>query len=208
MVTLASESGIELFLPHEADLIWSFVVLVILLLVFGFYIMPKFTKVLDERARRIKGEMEIAKKTHEEAMEAKAKYEKDLANIHSEAMQIRNNAEAQAHSIVTQAQEQAQKDTERMTQQAQENIAAQRQKALDSLKEDVGTLAVNLAEKILGQELQNTQAQSKIIDGFLNHLEEDSTSTSNADSGSQTSSSTSPSSDTSTNSSKNSSGKK
>ncbi len=171
MVTLAAGNGVDLFLPKEADLIWSSVVLVVLLCVFGFYIMPKFSKVLDERARRIQGEMDVAKKTHEEAMEAKAQYEKDLANAHSEALQIRSEAETQAATIISEARGQAQKNTDRMTQQAKESIDAQRQRAENSLKDDVATLAIDLAGKILGQKLKDDQMQNKVIDNFLDHME-------------------------------------
>lgn len=172
-VTLAA-SGVQLFLPKESDLIWSTVVLIILLVAFGKYIMPKFNKVMDERAERIQGRMDEAQKAQNEAMAAKRQYEERLASAQTDAAQIRENARNEAARITKDARTRAEANAERITTNAQQEIEAQRRQALNSLKSEVGSLATELAGKIVGQELDNDGVQSAMIDSLLADVEADS----------------------------------
>jgi F-type H+-transporting ATPase subunit b len=56
-------------------------------------------------------------------------------------------------------------------QAAQAQIAADRQQAFASLRNEVGTLAVELASKIVGESLADEARQSRVVDRFLAELE-------------------------------------
>ena len=67
--------------------------------------------------------------------------------------------------------DQAQAESARLLATAQSQIEAERQAALASLRAEVGTMAVTLAEKIVGEHMTDEAAQSAVVDRFLAELE-------------------------------------
>ena len=89
----------------------------------------------------------------------------------AEAHQIREDARAQAQQIVAQARLDAQVEAQRVQDAAQRQILAERQAAQISLRSDVGLLASELAEKLVGEHLENTDLTARVVDRFLDELE-------------------------------------
>jgi F-type H+-transporting ATPase subunit b len=67
--------------------------------------------------------------------------------------------------------EQAQAEARRITESAQAQIQAERQQALIALRTEVGTLATDLASRIVGESLTDEARQSRMVDRFLDELE-------------------------------------
>src|SRR6266581_2551569 len=67
--------------------------------------------------------------------------------------------------------EQAQAEARRITESAQAQIEAERQQALTALRTEVGTLATELASRIVGESLTDEARQSRMVDRFLDELE-------------------------------------
>ena len=65
----------------------------------------------------------------------------------------------------------AQEEAARITATAQVAIEAERQQAVNSLRNEVGALATELASKIVGEALDDQVRQSRIVDRFLEDLE-------------------------------------
>jgi F-type H+-transporting ATPase subunit b len=65
----------------------------------------------------------------------------------------------------------AQEEAARITASAQVAIEAERQQAVNSLRNEVGALATELASKIVGEALDDQVRQSRIVDRFLEDLE-------------------------------------
>ena len=68
--------------------------------------------------------------------------------------------------------EQAQAEARRIVDAAEAQIAAERQQALASLRAEVGTLATELASRIVGESLADTARQNRMVDRFLDELEQ------------------------------------
>lgn len=167
----AESDGVELFIPKTYDLVWSFVVLLIVAFFFYKYFMPKFNAVFDERAEKIEGRMKKAKKAEEEAEEKKKEYEEQLNNARIEASQICEKARGEANQIVSQARVRAHAPDQIMT-NAEKSIESGRRQAMVNLKSEVGTLAVSLAGKIIGEQLKSDSVQKSVIDSMIDGLEE------------------------------------
>ena len=65
----------------------------------------------------------------------------------------------------------AQAEARRITESAQAQIEAERQQALTALRTEVGTLATELASRIVGESLTDEARQSRMVDRFLDELE-------------------------------------
>jgi len=170
----ASEGGEEsgnMLLPETSDLVWGTVAFVIIAVVLLRYALPRFTKVLDERTRRIEEGLELADKAKEDQTNAELKAARLVEDARRDAAKIREDAQAQDQEIVAAAREAAQGEAGKALDAAERQIQADKQAAQISLRTDVGLLASSLAEKIVGEQLKDTELSARVIDRFLDDLE-------------------------------------
>lgn len=163
--------GIDLLIPAWYDIIWSSVVMVIIAIVFYRYILPKFQAVLDERTEKIEGGLALAETAQAEAAAALEEYHQQLQEARTEAAKIREEARAEGSAIVAELRTKAQDDAARIVETAHRQVEAERQQASISLRADVGSLATDLASKIVGESLEDHARQSRVVDRFLADLE-------------------------------------
>ena len=98
-------------------------------------------------------------------------YRQQLAEARHEAARLREEAREQGAQIIAEMREQAQAEARRVTEAAHAQIEADRQQALTALRAEVGTLAVELASRIVGESLTDEARQSRMVDRFLAELE-------------------------------------
>ncbi|NMR19951.1 F0F1 ATP synthase subunit B [Cellulomonas fimi] len=163
--------GIRLFVPASYDILWSLVVVIPIAILFYKVVLPKFTAVLDERTERIEGGIAKAESAQAEAEAALARHTQELAEARAEAARIREDARGEGAAIVAELRAKAGADAERILETAQRQIEAERQQAVVSLRAEVGTLATQLASKIVGEALDDQVRQSRVVDRFLDELE-------------------------------------
>ena len=163
-------AGENILLPAPYDIIWSAVVFFVALLLFWKLVLPKLQKLLDERAAAIEGGIKKAEEAQAEAAAALEKYNAELAKAREEAAGIRETARANAAKLEAELKEQANEEASRIIANAQSRIESERSSAAAELRREVGTLALDLSEKVVGESLTDDRA-SAIVDRFLADLE-------------------------------------
>lgn len=163
--------GIQLLLPASYDIFWSAVVLLLIAIPFFKYALPKLQGVLDERTERIEGGLAKAEQAQAEAAAALDEYHQQLAEARTEAARIREDARAEGGQIVADLRAKAQEEAGRITETAHRQIEAERQQAAVQLRTDVGSLATELASRIVGESLEDEARRSRVVDRFLDELE-------------------------------------
>lgn len=159
-------------IPHPGELVLGLIAFAVLLWVFTTKVVPALEKVHAERVAAIEGGMNKAEEAQREAEEAKRQYEEQLAQAKDEANAIREEAKADAAAYANELRAKAQSDADRIVENAQRQIEAERQQAMTSLRGDVGTLATDLASRIVGESLHDSARQSGVIDRFIAELEQ------------------------------------
>ena len=170
-VILAAGEKINPLVPHTAELIVGAIAFTLLFLVLRSKVVPMFEKAFTARTEAIQGGMERAEKAQLEAQRALVQYNEQLSKAREEAQTLREEARAQGSAIVEELRAKAQEEAARITAAAHASIEAERQQAVTSLRNEVGTLAVELASKIVGEALEDQARQSRIVDRFLDDLE-------------------------------------
>ncbi|SPT52799.1 F-type ATPase subunit b [Actinomyces bovis] len=173
--------GIWLFVPHVADLLWGTVCFAVIALVLIKYALPRFNAVMDERTAKIEEGLALTEQAKQGQAEAEAKATSLVEDARIEAARIRENAQTEAKQIIAEARAAAATEAGKALSAAQRQIQADKQAAQISLRSDVGMLAAGLAEKIVGEQLRDTELSSRVIDRFLNDLEAQSVQFSAAD---------------------------
>ena len=170
-VNLAAEEKINPLIPHTAELIVGAVAFTLLFLTLRKFVVPMFEKAYTDRTNAIQGGMERAEKAQLEAQRALTQYNDQLSKAREEAQTLREEARVQGAAIIEDLRTKAQEEAARITATAHASIEAERQQAIASVRNEVGTLAVELASKIVGEALDDQARQSRVVDRFLEDLE-------------------------------------
>jgi F-type H+-transporting ATPase subunit b len=152
--------------------------LVLVLIVFGAllylvqkYVVPQFEKTFALRRDAIEGGIARAEEAQAEAARLLEQYNAQLAEARTEAAQIREGARAEAQRIIEELRAQAQEESARIVARGEEQLQAQRGQVVRELRGEIGTLAVELSEKIVGQKLSDDAAIRSTVDAFLADIE-------------------------------------
>ena len=137
------------------------------------YVIPPVQQAMTARqeiARKLVSDRQEAKQLLEKAQTA---YETAMADARHEAAQLRALAEEQRREIVAGASTEAEARAAEIISRGQARLEAERWQAIRQLKAELGNLAVELAEKILGEALADNQRRKRLIDRFLSSIEEE-----------------------------------
>jgi len=162
--------GTAVLLPASYDILWSSVVFVVLFLLFWRFVLPALQRILDERSEGIERKLEQAEADRAEAQALLERYREQLAEARSEAARIRAEAQADRQSIVAEARTEAERAASVVTERAQIQLAGEAAAVRATLSRDVGRLATDLAERIIGESL-DPQRTSATVDRFIADLE-------------------------------------
>jgi F-type H+-transporting ATPase subunit b len=154
---------------------WTFVAelvaFLMILAILGKYVYPFIAKAMHDRQEMIKKQVEDAEEAKTKLAEAEKTYQNALHEARTEAAQIRENARAEAQRTVEELRAQAIEEQKRIVQRGEDQLAMQRSAVVRELRAEIGTLAVELAEKIVDQRLTDEASVSSTVDAFLAGLE-------------------------------------
>lgn len=160
-------------IPSLPDIIWSAVVFIVIVIAVVYFGVPRMAKMLDERAAKIEGNIERAEAAQREADAILEKYNAQLKEARVEAGRIREQAREDGKRILAELREQAQAEAARITAQAHTQIEGERSAAIQSLRREVGTLALELASGVIGEHLADDANATALVDRFLADLDLD-----------------------------------
>lgn len=158
-------------IPHVSEIILGVVVFLILFLLVRKFVVPNFEKAFADRTAAIEGGMKEAADAQTEARAALEKYQAQLAEARHEAARIREEAREQGAQIVAELREQAQAESKRITTAAHNQIEAERTQAVQQLRAEMGSVATQLAGRIVGESLEDEARQRRTVDRFIEELE-------------------------------------
>jgi F-type H+-transporting ATPase subunit b len=172
MFDLAAEQLQNPLVPNLTELIVGAVTFGIIFFALWKVLIPRLNKTLEERTDKIEGGLQRAEETQAEANETLARYREQLAEARHEAARLREQAREQGAQIIAEMREQAQAEGRRLVEAAHAQIEADRQQALQSLRTEVGGLAVDLASRVVGESLTDETRQRRVVERFLDELDQ------------------------------------
>jgi F-type H+-transporting ATPase subunit b len=159
------------FLIPNMTFVVELAAFILVLMVLWRYVIPPVQQAVNARqemARKLVSDSEEAKQLLEKAQTA---YKTAMADARHGAAQLRAQAEQQRREIVEAASTEAEAGVAEIISRGQAQVETERRQAVRQLKTDLGNLAVDLAEKILGEALADNQRQERLIERFLSQIE-------------------------------------
>ncbi len=166
-----STTGQNPLIPALPEFIIGTIVFLVVFGVLARILMPRIRQTLAERTELIEGGLARSEEAQAESKQLLDQYREQLAEARHDAARLREEAREQGAQIIAEMREQAQAEARRVTESAQAQIEAERQQALNALRAEVGTLAVELAGRIVGESLTEEARQQRLVDRFLGELE-------------------------------------
>ncbi|HAY71822.1 MAG TPA: ATP synthase F0 subunit B, partial [Saprospirales bacterium] len=150
--------------------IWAVVIFVIF-----WYLIIKFAfrpivNALEDREGKIQEALDKAKKTNEEMERLQADNEKLLAQAREERSKILNEAKGVSDKIIQEAKDKAKQEAAEIVEKAMVEINAQKTQALSEVKNVVGNIALEIAEKVVKKELSKDQGQQEYVKSLIDEF--------------------------------------
>ena len=144
------------------------IIFLILLLVLRKYAWKPILDAVNERQITIVDSLNQAKLARKEVENLKAENENIIRAAKVERDAILKDAREIKDRIVGEAKDVAQVEGDKMIESARQSIQAEKTAAMAEIKNQIGILSVNIAESILKQKLDNTEAQNALVEDYLN----------------------------------------
>jgi F-type H+-transporting ATPase subunit b len=133
---------------------WALVGLIIFLAVLAYFKVPAMiTKGLDDRADKIRNELEEARKLREEAEGVLAEYKRKRIEAEKEAENVVAAAKREADAIASEARAKTEEYVERRTKMAEQKIAQAEADAINAVRSTAVDVAVAATEKLLSDKM-------------------------------------------------------
>ncbi len=168
--TVLAAEGSNFLVPNATFFAELFAFLIILGILWR-YVLPPLTKALNERQEIISTQMEEAEATKVKLAETEADYRKKLQEASTISAQIREEARTDAAAVRDEILAKAREESDRIIAAGRNQLEAERSAIVRQLRNEVGTLAVDLASRIVGESLEDEARQRGTVDRFLSELD-------------------------------------
>ncbi len=167
MILLAN----SLTTPAFGTLFWSVVIFSIFFLVLAKFAWKPILSAVKARDEMIRSSLESAEKAKEEMLKLQSDNETILRKAREERENILKEAREVREKLISEAKGKAAEEAEKLIAKARAGIESEKLKALSEIHEQVAVISVEIASKLLGEKLKQTEEQEKLIDKYLKDID-------------------------------------
>lgn len=146
--------------------IWTIITFLILLFVLSKFAWKPLLTALESRESTIRSSLDDAEKAKQELERLNVESEEIIAKARSDAQTIRSEAKAAAEKIKTDLIASADGDVKKIREEAHKQIQVEKEKAINDIREEVVTLSISVAEKVIKKNLSKDENQGLIEDSL------------------------------------------
>jgi F-type H+-transporting ATPase subunit b len=159
------------FLVPNGTFVVELVAFAIIVFILARYVIPPINKAMTDRQNQIRKEFADLDEAQADARKAEKEFREQLAQARHEAARIREDAREQGAAIIAEMRTQAQEESERILKHARAQLEAERSQAVQSLRNEVGSMATTLAGRIVGESLEDDDRRARTVERFISALE-------------------------------------
>ena len=158
------------FQPTPGLAIWS-----LLIFLLFWYLMAKFAfkpiaQALAKRENDIQDAIDQAQKAREEMANMKSENEKLLAQAREERAKILQEAKDIKNQMITEAKDKAKEEASKIVSNAMNDIENQKKAAIAEVKNELGNIALSIAEKVIRKELKGNAEQESYVNTLVKEI--------------------------------------
>ena len=153
--------------PSIGLIFWTSITFILLLVILGKFAWKPILNAIKTREKSIEDALASAENALKDMRELKANNEKSLNEARTAREALMKEAREMKESIIAEAKVKAQADAEWILSSAREQINAEKNAAVAELKNQVASLSIEIAEKILRSELSSDEKQKALVNNLM-----------------------------------------
>ncbi|SDB62236.1 ATP synthase F0 subcomplex B subunit [Flavobacteriaceae bacterium MAR_2010_188] len=153
--------------PDLGLIFWTTLAFFILLFILGKFAWKPILGAVNDREKSINDALAEAEKARLDMRNLKADNERILQEARAERENLLKEAREIKNKMISDAKDEAQNQANKMIAQAEAAIESEKKSAMAELKSQVAVLAVEIAEKVVREELSNKDKQLNLVESML-----------------------------------------
>jgi len=160
----------QLVTPGIGLIFWMLVSFSLVMFILSKYAWGPIMKGIHQREETIEKALEAANEAKKEMLQLKAGNEQLLRDAKDERDAMMRDARKVRESILDEARAKAAEESARILENARENIQFEKMAAINELKNQIASISIEIAEKLIGKELENKQQQQQLTEKLLKEV--------------------------------------
>lgn len=161
----------ELFTPEFGLVFWMFVVFAILFALLAKFGWPAIMKGIDNRADLIDKGVEYAQNAKEQLDHAREEADKYMAEARRQQADVLREADKMKTQIIEEARAAAAVEAQKVMDAAKVSIEQSRKEAQLQFRNEVSSFALDIASKVVRNQMADKKAQAKLVESLLDEME-------------------------------------
>ena len=161
----------ELILPSFGLFFWMLVGFAILFLVLKKFAWPIITKLISEREKHIEDQLATAEKIRQEMSQLQSEHQKLLIEAKEERDMILADARKMRDMMYEEAKKKSATEANAIIEEAKKAIHYEKMKAMVDLKNEIANMSIEIAEKMLRQELSDKEKHEALVTQWMKEFE-------------------------------------
>lgn len=158
------------FQPTPGLAIWSLFIFLLFWFIMSKVAFRPIAEALAKRENDIQDAIDQAKRTREEMANMKSENEKLLAQAREERTKILQEAKEIKSQMISEAKEKAKEEATKIVNNAMTDIENQRKAAITEVKNELGNMALTIAEKVIRKELKGNAEQESFVNSLVKEI--------------------------------------
>ncbi|MDE5927611.1 MAG: F0F1 ATP synthase subunit B [Duncaniella sp.] len=161
----------ELFTPDFGLIFWMFVSFAILFVILWRWGWPAIMKGVSDRADLIDKGVEYAQSAKQQLDHAREEADKYIADARRQQAEMLREADKMKTQIIEEARAAAQSEAKKVMDSAKQSIEQERKAAQEQFRNEVSTFALDIAQKVVRNQMKEEKAQEKLVNSLLDEIE-------------------------------------
>lgn len=159
---------ISLITPDIGYTFWTLLAFVIFWIIAGKYAVKPIVSSIEARNQKIEDELLSAQKARQEFEQLKLQNDDLLKSAREERQVMLLEAKKDADSFRSAEMAKSKEDATRLLEQAKSEIENQKRAAINEVKKELGTISIDIAEKLVREKLTDSASQQSLVTKLVN----------------------------------------
>jgi len=159
----------DLVTPEFGLIFWTSITFLVLLFILKKFAWKPILGAVSEREKGIKDALASAVEARKEMENLQADNERILKEARAEREAMLKDARELKNKMIDDAKQDAKMEANKLITQAHAAIEAEKKAAIADLKSQVAEISISIAEKVVREELSNTEKQEKLVESMLDN---------------------------------------
>ena len=157
--------------PELGTIVWTTIIFLLLLVLLRMFAWRPIMDAIKAREESIKGSLQSAEEARQEMEQLIADNEAIMEEARKERDDLLREARDARDKMIAEAKKQARGEADKLIQKARTGIEREKTMAINDLRNQIASLSVEIAEKILNEKLKDSEEQNKLIEKLLDDMD-------------------------------------